>query len=148
MSPVVSHFDEGGGSAMTTIEWRPEFATGIPEVDHEHRELIGWIDRTLALSGDPTAAKSAVIGMLGEIYAKISAHFALEERVMRDRHYDRFNDHKADHERLLDDIRGIMDHVEGGGSVVEEYFATRLTEWFGLHFRTHDARFHKALPPA
>jgi len=131
---------------MTRVEWRAEFATGIADVDHEHQELIGWINQALAASAQSGAAQSTVADLLGEIFAKISAHFALEERVMKNRHYDQFAEHKRDHEQLLDDIREIMDDYEAGTGMVEDRFANRLSEWFGVHFRTHDARFHHHLP--
>ena len=133
---------------MTYIEWRPEFATGIPDVDHEHREMIEWINRTLAVCGQAGAAKAAVTDLLGEIYARISAHFALEERVMKTRGYDQFADHKRDHERLLDEFREIMDDHEAGSQVIEERLAARLAPWFSEHFRIQDARFHRAGSPS
>ena len=133
---------------MSGIEWRPEFSIGIAEVDHEHQELIGWINRTLAAMGQPADAGPVVAGLLGEIFAKISAHFALEERVMRERQYDQFPEHKHDHEQLLDDIRDIMDDYEAGDAgVAGETLPARLTDWFGQHFRAHDARFHRSLAP-
>jgi hemerythrin len=52
---------------------------------------------------------------LGEIYARISAHFALEEKDMQARAYPERPAHKADHERLLDDLRDIMDEVHDQG---------------------------------
>ncbi len=129
---------------MTHIEWRADFATGIPDVDHEHRELIEWINRTLAACGQSGDTKAAVTDLLGEIFARISAHFALEEHVMKSRGYDQFTDHKRDHERLLDEIRDIMDEHEAGSQVIEERLAARLTPWFSDHFRIQDARFHRA----
>ena len=36
-------------------------------------------------------------------------HFALEERIMRDSGYSEYEDHKDDHEELLDEIRDLMD---------------------------------------
>ena len=54
----------------------------------------------------------AVSEVLGEIHARIAAHFALEEKIMREAHYDRFEAHKEDHEHLLDEIRDIMDAYE------------------------------------
>ena len=132
---------------MSNIEWRAEFATGIAAVDYEHQELISWINRALAANAQPAASQSTVADLLGEIFAKISAHFALEERVMKNRNYDQFSAHKRDHEQLLDDIREIMDDYEAGTGLVEERFSARLSDWFGEHFRTHDARFHHAMPP-
>ncbi len=131
---------------MTAIEWRAEFATGIADVDHGHQELIGAINRTLALSCDAGGDRIAIADLLGEIFAEVSAHFALEERVMKERAYDQLREHKQDHELLLDDMRDIMDDFEMGSGEVEERFATRLSDWFGVHFRTHDARFHRHMP--
>ncbi|TFG86122.1 MAG: bacteriohemerythrin [Chromatiales bacterium] len=130
---------------MSRIEWRPEFATGIADVDHEHRELIEWLNRALAASVEPGVQSVDLAELLGEIFARISAHFALEERIMKVRQYDEFASHKQDHERLLDDIRDIMDTVESGTAFVPDQFVGRLTEWFSGHFRTHDARFHRVM---
>ena len=96
---------------MALVEWKAEYKIGIPAVDYEHRGLIDLINNLHAdLSGKPE--KAEVLACLGEIYARISAHFALEERVMRERRYDQYADHKEDHERLLDEIRDIMDRCE------------------------------------
>ncbi len=129
---------------MPLIEWDDRFAIGLPAVDHEHRELIGLINETHARIGRP-GAELTVPDFLGEIYARISAHFALEETIMRSRKYDAFAAHKADHERLLDDIRDIMDTFDYGTAYDETAFAGRLRDWFMEHFRTHDARLHRNL---
>ena len=122
------------------IEWRSEFETGIPDVDHEHRELIALINRLPAvLDATPDAPARRV---LGDVYAGIAAHFALEERVMRESGYDEYREHKEEHERLLDDLRDLMDDWEAGLWVDREAFARRVADWFAVHFRTRDARLH------
>jgi hemerythrin-like metal-binding protein len=129
---------------MTLLEWRDDFRIGIEEVDHEHRELIEQINALHAeFRGDGSAER--VEGFLGEILAGVSAHFALEEKVMRARGYDEFAGHKADHERLLDELRDLMDEQAAGAVLDEDAFAARLGEWFSAHFRTHDARLHRSL---
>ena len=129
---------------MTLLEWRDDFRIGIEEVDHEHRALIELIN---ALHGALGADRSGdrVEAFLGEIYASISSHFALEEKVMRARRYDDLAVHKADHERLLDDLRDLMDEQAGGAILDEERFGQRLAQWFVGHFQTHDARLHRFL---
>ncbi|MGB5103967.1 MAG: bacteriohemerythrin [Steroidobacteraceae bacterium] len=129
---------------MTLLQWRDDFRIGIEEVDHEHQELIGLINSLHAALGEDRSAER-VEGFLGEIYASISGHFALEEKVMRARRYDGLAAHKADHERLLDDLRDLMDEQAGGAPLDEEQFATRLAQWFSGHFQTHDARLHRFL---
>ena len=129
---------------MSLLEWRDDFRIGIAEVDHEHQVLIGLInDLHAALGAD--RSQDRVEEFLGEIFARISAHFALEEKDMLARHYGEFGAHKADHERLLDDIRDIMDEHAVHGSLDDAAFAARLAAWFGDHFRTLDARLHHFL---
>ncbi len=129
---------------MSLIEWDEKFSVGVAAVDHEHRELIGLVNEAherLMHSG----TEGEVVDFLGEIYARISAHFALEEQLMRAKNYDGYGEHKADHERLLDEIRDIMDDYEDEAFFSEEQFAHQLRAWFIEHFRTHDARLHRRL---
>jgi hemerythrin len=88
---------------------------------------------------------ATVMAFLGEIYAKISAHFALEEKIMREAKYDQYEDHKTDHEQLLDEIRDIMDDYEDDAYFDDTALAKRLTLWFTEHFGSKDARLHKHL---
>ena len=130
---------------MGMLDWRPEFATGIPSVDYEHRSLIDLLN---ALHDDLGRGRpSGEVGrFLAEVHARISAHFALEEKLMRDAGYDAYADHKADHERLLDDIRDIMEDYERGAyEDAEAVLAERLRRWFGGHFATKDVRLHRML---
>jgi hemerythrin len=132
---------------MSLLEWRDEFRIGIAEVDHEHQVLIGLInDLHAALGADRSGEK--VEEFLGEIFARISAHFALEEKDMQARRYPESDAHKADHERLLDDIRDIMDEQSEHGVLDDAAFSARLAAWFADHFKTHDVRLHKYLQTA
>jgi hemerythrin len=130
--------------AETLIEWRDEFSVGVPDVDLEHQEMIALINRLyvemMSRSGSPD-----VPAFLGEIHARIQAHFALEERIMREHRYDRYAAHKADHEQLLDDIRDIMDDVEDGVLFDRTQLSDLLAVWFVEHFRQHDGRLHGRL---
>lgn len=130
---------------MTLIAWRPEFETGIADVDHEHRELVDLINE-LHAALEAGASKDEVAKFLGEVFARISAHFALEETIMRKHHYDEYVEHKADHEKLLDDIRDIMDaHAADAYFDYRDALASAVRDWFVEHFKTKDARLHKKL---
>jgi len=127
---------------MTLIDWKDEFSLGIAAVDLEHRGLIDLINEVhTGMLRDATADR--VLAGLGDIYAQISAHFALEEKYMRESRYPEFAAHKEDHEKLLDELRDIMDRVEDDGDYDDERLAHELERWFTEHFRTHDARLHR-----
>ena len=134
---------------MSLLDWRPEYELGIPSIDFEHRRLVELINQLhdsleRREAADPAARQAAVLDFLGEIYARISAHFALEEEIMRARRYDEYEAHKADHERLLDELRTIMDEVAARPEFdYETALADRLREWWTVHSRTKDARLHR-----
>ena len=136
----ISTGNEGGRGPL--LAWKPEYSLGIPSVDHEHQELFGLINELHASLFEPGSETTAA-DFLGELFTKISSHFALEERLMRDGGYAGYRDHKSDHERLLDEIRDLMDDYEDGEYVDLERFAVELERWFSVHFSTHDAALHK-----
>jgi hemerythrin len=127
---------------MALLEWRDEFCTGFDGVDFEHESLIRQINSVYALIGDG-ADRELVIDSLGEIYGSISAHFALEEQMMKRHNYGEYAEHKADHERLLDDIGDITDEFETSLQLDQADFTRKLSDWFQNHFKTHDSRLHK-----
>jgi len=133
---------------MDLIQWEESFVLGIPEVDHEHKMLIDLINRLHAsLSQSPS--KVEICDFLAELHAWIAAHFALEESHMRRCGYDQLAEHKAEHERLLDEICEIMDdHAFARFEKYESVLSGHLRAWFEGHFRGADRRLHDALPYA
>ncbi|MGE0845705.1 MAG: bacteriohemerythrin [Flavobacteriaceae bacterium] len=131
---------------MAPIEWKPEYSVGDPAVDHEHRELVELVNTAAAaiVDGHPGAE---IDRSFGDLMRAISAHFAHEETQMKRAGYDQYPPHKADHERLLDSLRDIMDGVDEGAQDTAARLTSVLEAWFVEHFRTHDARLHKRLGP-
>lgn len=129
---------------MPLIEWKDEYSVGVPDVDEEHRGLIELINELYdtARAGERGAEISE---FLGEIYVRIASHFALEELLMRERQYDEYEDHKSDHEKLLEEIRDIMDEYDDGKLLDADALTRRLDAWFSEHFRTKDSRLHRRL---
>lgn len=129
---------------MQLLHWKDEYSVGIDEVDYEHKELIALINE-LYKQLESADAKLTVPAFFGDLLKAIGAHFALEEKLMRERSYGRLEQHKADHERLLEELRDIMDAFDHAEQVDTVDLADRLDVWFSRHFRTHDAEFHRAL---
>jgi hemerythrin-like metal-binding protein len=131
---------------MGLLHWDDRYSVGIAAVDHEHRELIELVN-TLYDEAVAQRSKDAVLNFFGDLFKAISVHFALEERFMRERGYDQLRGHKIDHERLLDEIRDIMEDFEAGSQFDDRQLAEALDAWFSRHFESHDARLHNALGP-
>jgi hemerythrin len=129
---------------MTLLTWKPEYSVGIESVDSEHREMIELINAVYDAIEDKKNPES-IEHFLGEVHATISAHFALEERVMRNANYDEFEAHKEDHEELLDEIRDLMDRFFDAPEQGLQLLQENLSDWFAGHFSTFDARLHGQL---
>jgi hemerythrin len=61
---------------------------------------------------------------------------------MRKHAYDEYEAHKAEHEKLLDEIRDIMD---GATADYGSALSATVRDWFVNHFKSKDARLHKKL---
>jgi len=131
---------------MTLLKWREEFSVGDPAVDHEHRELIDLVNAAAgAIQSDSSA--SEVEGAFGDLLHAISAHFAHEEQQMLAAGYDQIDEHKGDHERLIDALRDIMDTADPSSGDSAAKLVQVLGDWFSGHFSSHDARLHRKLGP-
>lgn len=129
---------------MSLLEWHEEYSVGVDDVDHEHQEMIELINQVHGELQNPGSGTS-INQFLGEIFARISAHFALEERIMQEADYGEYAAHKEDHEKLLDELRELMEDYEQRQKFNEIILRRTLGDWFGIHFRTFDARLHNKL---
>lgn len=129
---------------MALLEWKPEYSVGNAAIDHEHEHMIQQINRLYEKLSEPVDAET-VEAVLGEIHADISAHFALEERLMRESNYIEYEDHKDDHEDLLDQIHDLMDSFYQNPEAGQRLLKSQLSDWFGRHFSSFDARLHQQL---
>lgn len=129
---------------MSLIEWRAGYSVGVESIDHEHRQMIGLINdiyEEMRHRHDTASIEQ----FLGDVQAAIAAHFALEERVMRDSGYAEYLAHKEDHEELLDQIGEMMDVLSDDPQRGIDLLKQQLSDWFTVHFSTFDARLHDRL---
>nr|WP_306264503.1 hemerythrin family protein [Pararhizobium sp. IMCC3301] len=131
---------------MAPIEWKPEYSVGNPAIDSEHQELIDLVNQTTAAILDRRPDADVERGF-GDLLRGISAHFALEEQQMQAHGYDQRAEHKADHERLMDELRDIMEENAPSPDQTADRLATTLEAWFANHFHVHDSRLHHRLGP-
>lgn len=118
---------------------------GVPDVDKDHRELIDLVN-DLYEQLQSGRYNVNMNDFLGEIYATMARHFAREEEIMNMHEYPQFEEHKADHEQVLEDINNIMYDYQDGLLKDDAIMAQMLEGWFSGHFSTHDAKLHARIP--
>ena len=129
---------------MAQIEWKEEFSVGNASIDQEHELLITQINNLYEQFNLPLDTHT-IESMLADIQAEISTHFALEELLMQEAAFPEFEDHKQDHERLLDQIDDMVFHFAEDPESGKALLTNRLSDWFSTHFKGFDARLHDQL---
>lgn len=129
---------------MAQIEWKEEYSIGNASVDEEHELLITQINKLYQQLNQPLDTM-VIESMLSDIQTDISTHFALEELLMQEAGFAEFEDHKQDHERLLDQIGDMIFHFTEDPESGRELLINRLSDWFSNHFRGFDSRLHNQL---
>ena len=120
------------------IEWRDEYLIGVEELDYEHRDLFNRLNELheeLAHHDE----KGEIEDCLGEIYVRVVAHFALEERFMLDNNFKNYAHHKKEHDDFLEVIVDLIEKFRTDpelsyGDELEE----QLQHWIINHIITSD----------
>ena len=123
----------------TLFEWDESFLIGIEELDQEHKQLIEDINRLHdELAGNQ---ESEIRKWLGEICARMQAHFALEEHVMKEHGYEFFDEHKREHEDLLENCTAYMlQYINDASTSPSSSFEDSLKHWVLNHIVTSDKK--------
>jgi len=121
------------------LEWTEAYSIGIAPLDYEHRNLfstLNWLHGEFDRHEDADRIEDT----LGdEIHARMAAHFALEEKVMRENKYARYAEHKAEHDALLDDLtEAMVRYVAEPSDEITDDLKGRLTAWILDHVLTRD----------
>ena len=120
---------------MQHFDWKPEYQTGLACIDYEHQQLVNTINSVCANLSNKDVSEE-VLEQLGQLYEKINTHFALEEKLMLEQQYHLYSGHKAQHARLLENIRTMMDAYEDGNcDSCNKTLDECLISWFSQHFR-------------
>lgn len=82
------------------IEWTDAYKIGIPSIDDDHKDLVDLVNLFFARTQDSADARE-LADILDKLIDRTRVHFIREE-VMLDRNdYPQLAPHKAEHDRLL-----------------------------------------------
>lgn len=123
---------------MPLFEWKDEYLLGLEPLDFEHKDLFQCINDLYEQCGI-RAEGGELEDCLGQLHARLAAHFALEESAMREMKNPHYETHKAEHDRFLGEVTEVVASfgTNPGGEDVEA-FAIRVKEWILTHITTTD----------
>lgn len=125
---------------MAVIKWRDSYNTGIEAVDLEHRKLVELVE-VMHTSVRDKEPKDVVEKVITEIAEYTQYHFTNEEMLMEKEHYPQFDEHKTEHQKLIQEVSTFKERLLSNFPDGREDFYHFLREWLINHILDSDKKF-------
>ncbi|MGI6548690.1 MAG: bacteriohemerythrin [Syntrophomonadales bacterium] len=125
------------------IQWRDEFALGVPAIDEQHQKLFEIANRAyLVLKNELLVDKyDQSVAIFDELKNYTVYHFSFEENYMKSIGYRRFLSHKVQHDDFIQKINETdLDKIDENQ---EQYLIDTLefvVDWIEKHILGVDKR--------
>jgi hemerythrin len=105
-------------------------------VHAEEAELLNRIESLL----DANASEEDLSKTLETLFEHTRAHFANEERLMRETGFPPYAMHKAEHDRALNEFQLVMMdwRTKKDNNILREYIGSTVPQWLHQHIATMD----------
>ena len=106
---VVDCSAEERSVALVHIDWLPEWECGDPQIDEQHKKLVGLSNNLVAMSLLPVVEQKKVLLWLDRLFKHLGQHFACEEAILSDIGFPDAAEHATEHKQLLDKTLQIQE---------------------------------------
>lgn len=122
------------------IEWSDDLSVGIEEIDEQHKVLVDLLNEfhTAIQAHKGSEVASQILKRLGD-YTRI--HFAVEESIMRLLDYPDYEDHKVEHDALIEQLTELTTKLESGKKSVNFELLHFLKVWLAKHIQESDKQY-------
>lgn len=128
---------------MAYIEWFDQLATGLEEVDAQHRQLLNLLNE-LYESLKKGSTKVVLNEILNELVNYSLYHFTTEEELMATYNYPFYDEHKKVHENFKTVIKDFIDKELTQKGVTIDLLLF-LKDWLVKHILIMDKKMGKYL---
>jgi len=122
---------------MAFAGWRNEYATGVPEIDDQHRALFGAIEELhMAFMQNEDGLKIAQIVDFMNGYAR--THFAAEEKLMAEHPDEGQQAHLQKHRDFELQVEDFLSRTESNTRMLSMEVLYYLRDWLIVHIQETD----------
>jgi len=122
-----------------SVQWRESLATGIEEIDNQHKELIRRIQK-LFEACNQGRGRDEVKNIVKFLEDYVVTHFKAEEQLQQKYSYPEYNQHKAQHDKFIEDFQEFKCKLEQEGistsSVI--HINRMVVDWLIKHISNTD----------
>ncbi|HOM80620.1 MAG TPA: bacteriohemerythrin [Armatimonadota bacterium] len=130
--------------AGPVFRWRPEYSTGISEIDEGHQQLFDAANRfhQSVAAGEGAQVLPWILSFLEE-FARM--HFAREEELLREHAYPGYARHHRLHERLLEALEEWKQVFRESAATPYHELVQFFSNWILEHILTEDHKYGRYL---
>lgn len=125
-----------------TMQWSSELATGVFDIDNQHKEIFSRVDRLSAACSEGRG-KDEVLRLLLFLEDYVKEHFAAEERLQLRHAYPHYAAHKSQHVHFIAEVARLSVAFREEGSTLSLVIMTNKTmaSWLVQHITKTDMEF-------
>ena len=134
-------------TTVTLITWSDRYSVGIGRIDAEHQKLVALVNELYAAILENKQA--AVLGkILDGVAAYTVSHFSAEEGLMKRSGYPDFARHKAEHDKLVVQVKQLQAELRAGKPALSQEVMNFLQTWLLSHILGMDKKYSSHLQKA
>jgi len=120
-------------TTLAPLNWSADLHTGDSRMDATHEEFVNMLNQILETPQDQQ------LPLYQDFLKHTVEHFAQEDRWMLATGFSADNCHAGQHATILETMRAVQVHYEGGDTEIITRLAEALAEWFPGHANSMDA---------
>jgi hemerythrin-like metal-binding protein len=125
---------------MALFLWKKSYELGSPEVDMQHRRLVGLINE-LSDAMMLRQGYRAIPHVLEELVDYVQLHFTSEERLMNEMNYPALTEHREEHLDFTGKIIELKERYTRDHDVDAGELLRFMCEWLKNHIVARDQEF-------
>jgi len=122
------------------IKWNDNLSVGIDEIDEEHKKLLGMINQ-LQTAAHYHTDDTLVESTLNDLIDYTKYHFSREEELLQKHNYPDYDDHKKQHEAMVEQVTKFIDEYRVDKTRTIENVVLYLKTWLINHIKGSDQRY-------
>jgi hemerythrin len=123
------------------IKWTEDLATGVSQIDDQHKEIFRRIDGFLDACNQGKG-KNEVDRVIKFLDDYVVTHFGTEEKYMIGNSFPDYSAHKEQHSQFIKSFSDLKRQLKDDGPGVHIVVMTNLmvVNWFVTHIRKIDTK--------
>jgi len=125
---------------MPLFLWKPSYEVDVPEIDMQHRTLVGMINELFDAMKEGEGG-TVLAHVLDGLMHYVQEHFTTEERLMSAHAYPGYDGHIEEHLNFTCRVLQLREEWREGKAVVMSELMKFMCDWLTSHITKSDKAF-------